>query len=117
MASLTRDQVLAKRLDLPREPVTVPGLGGTVYVRVLSLAGLVKLIAATKAAKEAGKEHLDLALVTAATACDADGKLLFTDADTETLLELPMDVLKTVAEAAMKLNKMGDDGFEDAVKN
>ena len=105
--ALTRDQILAKRLDLPRKEVEVPGVG-PVYFRVLSVADLLAVSARARANAEADRSHDSLTDMVRLTACDEAGEPLFGPGDDEALLGLPLDTLKALAEAGMSLNSMAD---------
>lgn len=109
--ALSREQILAKRLDVPRKAVDVPHLG-TVNVRVMPLAQVVKI-----QERKPGSEAAVLPWLAIATVCDDEGRLLFTEADYDALAELPADSLVAIAAAAGQLNKTGDEGFEAARKN
>lgn len=57
------------------------------------------------------------ARLVAATAIDDAGALVFTAADIENLRRLPAGVLNTLANAASRLNGIGQQALEDAEKN
>jgi hypothetical protein len=52
-----------------------------------------------------------------ATACDADGNLIFRPEDVEYLTEKPVKVLERLCAAAQKLNNVSEDDEEELVKN
>ena len=53
-----------------------------------------------------------------ATACDADGELIFRREDIDHLMKKPVKVLNRICDAAKKLNGWGENEFdEDTLKN
>lgn len=114
--ALTRDQILAKRLDLPREPVDVPQLGGEVFVRVMTAAEKDRFEADHLARKDKLADFR--ARLVVAVACDADGLPLFTPADVPALGELSSLAIEPVVRKGLAMNGLGgNDALEGAVKN
>jgi hypothetical protein len=89
------------------EPVDVPELGGTVYVRMLSAFEKDQLDDALT--DERGKPVSDnvRAKVFAACACDATGRAMFafTPADVAEIGAWELAIVEPVYDAAMKLNR------------
>lgn len=105
-----RDQVFGSRFRV--EPVSCPNWG-TVYVRELTGKGATATAEAIR-----DKDNLS-ALVTVAIhcCCDAEGNLLFTEADREALSEKQAGDLKAVFEAGLKVNGMLKEDAEETEKN
>lgn len=109
---LTREQFFDFKTPAPVE-VSVPALGGVVYVRVLS-AGQRDALEVSNARLEAQDFR---ARLTALVACSADGKPLFAPADEPSLSALPAYVLDPVVLAATKLNRLTPDDISELEKN
>lgn len=114
--SLTRDAFFAKP-TLAREEVKVPALGGTVFVRVMTAGERDRYDVATDEASRADVQGSFRARVTAFTACDENGKLLFTEDDIPGLAELPCSSFDPIVMAAMRLNRMTAEEVEGLEKN
>jgi hypothetical protein len=101
--ALTRDQILAAN-DMRLTEVEVPSWGGTVLVRTMT--------AGQKDAFEAQQQKLGpkfaenvRARLVASVVCDAEGNLLFTEADVEALGKKSVAALDLVFNAALGLAK------------
>ena len=99
-----RDRLLAPRAVR----VDLPGIGEPAYVRPMSVASLSRFLVA----KDDADSIASLALLVALSACDESGTLLF-EGDEEAAKALPFDLVKPLADAAMKANGIG----EDSAKN
>jgi hypothetical protein len=105
---LTRDQILASR---PRTvAVNRPELGGDVLIKPLSVAALGSFLEK----KETLTGPQALASLVALSACDEDGKLLFGEADSESLAGLSFETVQAIADEVMKLNGIGEGGAKNS---
>ncbi len=101
--TLTRDQILAKRTELPRETVEIPELGGAVMVRTLTL----KEVREIQKAQQASKEPLSIYPKIVALGCvDGAGQPLFVGEDIKLIDDLPWAATDAIAKAVLRLNKM-----------
>lgn len=103
--------------DLVHEDVPVPRWGGAVRVRMMT--GLERdqfraAIAAENGGVSVGKFA---AALLAVTCIDVDGNRLFSVEDVEALQAKAADALDLPAAVAMRLNGLGGQAVEDAVKN
>jgi len=112
----TRDE-LRQILLTPRpptiQPVEIPELGVTFYVRVMT--GLERdayEAAILRGDKDERLTNMRAKLVVR-SACDADGKLLFTAEDAEKIGAQEWIALDRIAAAAQKINAMTDQAIED----
>lgn len=105
--TLSRDEIIAKRAQLPRESVEVPELGGSVLIRTLTLHEVSEVQKAQKSSKEPLSSYPKLV----ALACiKEDGTPLFVGEDIKLIDELPWPVVDAIATAVLKLNRMlGDE--------
>lgn len=108
--------------DLPREKVDVPEWKScpAVWIRTLSAGERDAFESGTLQKKGKSREAnlLDLrARLVAATACDAGGKPLFTDADVAWLTKKSAKVLDRLFAVAQRLAGMTAADVEDMVKN
>jgi hypothetical protein len=104
--TLTRDQIFAKRIDLPRETVSIPELGGDVMIRTLTL----KEVREIQKLQKASNEPLSIYPRIVAMACiDETGQPLFVGEDVKAIDDLPWPATDAIAKAVLKLNKMIDD--------
>ena len=97
MGALTRDAILFAP-DLTLEPIEVPEWGGTVHLRVMNGATMLKL-------SELPKADFTGALLVH-TLCDADGKLLFAPEDVEQVMNKNHAVLQRLIVAAIRINSL-----------
>jgi hypothetical protein len=95
------------------EAVDVPEWGGTVHLKVLSVAQLVAFMEAKD--KLNVFEHFPLLI--SMSACDEAGNLLFGPDDLVALKEQGFEVLRRLGQAALKLNRIGPGDDEELAKN
>lgn len=96
---LSRSAILAAD-DLPREEVSIPQWGGTVFVRTMTGAERDALEAIHL--KSPGRNFR--ARVAVATVCDEKGQLLFTEADLVPLGTKSAAALDLILDVAMRLS-------------
>ena len=108
--SLSRDEILAKRSDLPRTTVNVPDFG-EVLIRGFTLGEVGKFQAAQKRENDPLKLYPKLIIM----ACiNEDGSPVFSDVDQPAIEGLPWPAVDAIANAALRLNKMiKDEGDPD----
>lgn len=82
--------------------------GATYYVRKISLADWLGL-------KDAGTGERRLAQILCASACDADGKRIFTDADLPAIEAMPYQSAQPAITKALEINGLSS-GTVDAEK-
>jgi hypothetical protein len=119
MVFLTREAVLQTK-DLARDPVEVPEWGGSIYVRCLTAWEGVRFNKAhyhIVDGKEVPNPETFHAGLVAACACDADGNLLFSEADVEALAQKSAVALGRVVVAALRVNKLDRQSQEFLEKN
>lgn len=103
--ALTRDQILSKRPELPREAVSVPELGGDVFVRVLTL----KEVGEIQREQKAGTDPLRIYPKIIALGCVSEnGEPLFIGDDIKVIEWLPWPGVEALATAILRINKMGE---------
>ncbi len=115
---LSRDDIL-KADDLKRVKVSVPEWGGDVYVREVTGKESV-IFDAWMVENKDDKAQLVSgwhSLMVMLCACDDKGVRLFSDDDLEYVKGKNRDAVMRIANAAIKLNKMGADDLEDEAKN
>lgn len=105
--TLTRDQIFAKRVELARQSVEIPELGGCVMIRTLTL----KEVREIQKAQQISKEPLSIYPRLVSMGCvDDDGKQLFVGEDIKLIDDLPWAATDAIAKAVLRLNKMtGED--------
>jgi hypothetical protein len=108
---LTRESFFALKPEV-RE-VQVPALGGSVFVRMMTAGDRDRFEA--DQIKSGEKDFR--ARLTAATACDADGVLLFGPGDVAALTKLPSVALDDIARAAIDLNRFSHEDVEELEGN
>lgn len=127
--SLTREQIKAAD-DRPREWVAIPEWTPAgqehdarqhgVYVATMSGrqrdAWEAQLLSMKGASEQRNNDNLRARLATM-IAQDASGNRIFTDADAEWLSDKSAIVLDRIADAAIKLNKIGRKEQDELVKN
>ena len=95
--------------DTPIEKVNVPEWGGHVYVKVLSGAERDRF---DQSVLDRHGKPTNLqgarARLAAITLCDKDGRRLFSDQEINQLADKSAAAIERVCEAAMKLNRMGE---------
>ena len=116
--ALTREEIKAKRGVLPREPLDVPALGGTVYVGKMN-AKMRDAFEQMVTGGKVGGVNLDnirarfVALVTV----DAEGKPLFTQEDAEWIGELDTEAVQAIVDKGFEINGIGQNVVEEVAKN
>jgi len=113
---LTRDQIL-KAKDRKTETVKVPEWGGEIIVATMS--GHDRDAFEASIVTSEGKTNLQnmRAKLVAACAVDADGNRLFKPADIEALGGKSASALDRIAQAAQRLNRLGDKQLEELKGN
>lgn len=89
-----REKILAAAGKFQPVAVECGHLGGTVYVRPMTLGGMQRFLAAVE-----GEKHRTSVLMLTECLCEADGKRLFTKEDEPALLDLPSNVANELVEA------------------
>jgi hypothetical protein len=105
---LTREQVLGAKVELRREEVPTPELGGSVLVRLWTASERDRF----ESRIMAGGLEDRRARVIALSVCDELGNLLFTEADIPRIGGMPSDLADRIALAALKLNDLADDDMQ-----
>lgn len=115
---LKRDEILAAN-DMVFEDVEVPEWGGCVRVRLMSGAARAVFDAWAYASRGNQTEWMRRFRFLVCVLCivDADGKLMFSEADVEILGDRSTDALSRVFRVAARLNKLLPEQVEDSVKN
>lgn len=115
MPVLSKSDILSA-VDTKTELVAVPEWGGEVYVRGMS--GLERDAFETSIVQQRGKsQSVNLsnirAKLCAASICDENGKLLFTQGDVSELGKKSAIALQRVFEVAQKLSGIGADDIDE----
>lgn len=120
MAILNRDQILSAN-DRKTEIVSVPEWGGDVIVSVMSgeqRDAYESMIMAVDAKGKAVQKLDNLrAKLVACSVVDESGGLIFTAEDVALLGKKSASALQRVYDAAVRINRVTEDGVEDAAKN
>lgn len=111
---LSRDQILSAP-DLDREEFAVPEWGGSIFIRVLSLAERYEF--ERRFSDPNGKPVDAVVLLVALCVCDEHGRALFTAADVEVLKSKNADVILRISQAASRLNGLTKEDVDGLVKN
>ena len=111
--SLDRQAVLAAT-DIQIKPVKVPEWGGEIHVKTLT--GELRDLLRVDADKAQGELATCVRFIIA-TACDAEGKLIFAAEDFNALMGKASHVLARVFREVLKVNGIGAPGEADIVKN
>lgn len=120
MAFLTRDQILSAD-DRKTEKVAVPEWGGDVLVSVMSgeqrdsYENLITEVGADGKARHK-LDNLRAKLVSCCLVDEA-GNCLFTEKDVKALGSKSAAALQRVYNVAARINRVTEDGVEDAAKN
>lgn len=101
---LSIEQIRAANLSLPREPVDLPDLGGSVFVRALTLRE-VREIQNLQSAPNSKPIEITRRIVEMAT-CNEDGSALFVGEDSKLVDGLPWGAVDAISDAAMTLSGM-----------
>lgn len=110
---LSRDSILNKPPQFPREEVPVPEWGGSVMVRCLSGAERDKLEVEWESTR---RVNFRARLVAYAT-CDDQGKPLFLPNDIPSLGQQPASALSRICDVAFRLNAFTRADVEELEKN
>lgn len=123
MALLTRDQILGAN-DRKTETVPVPEWGGEVVVSVMSgeqrdayESMLVDMKSMGKDKKSQPKMENLRAKLVACTIVGEDGNRMFSDSDVIALGKKSGAALNRVFQVASRLNRVTEEGVEEAAKN
>jgi len=120
LPNLTANQILAAD-DLAREAVEVPEWGGTVYVRAMTGAEKDRFDESNWVTGEDGEARFDgdgyRGRLACRVLCDPSGKALFSESDCLRLGAKSVKALERVLEVAKRLNGIGREAHEAAVKN
>ena len=133
MTLLTREAIQRKR-NLEIAEVDVTELGEiinyetgerertTVFVREMTVSEKGKLEASLVDKKGKANMKVYRTNLVIATACDADGNLIFTDDDAEYIGRQPLKAIERICDVARRLNDMllereKDESEEETVKN
>jgi len=104
--TLTRDEILARRAELPRETVDIPQLGGSVTVRGLML----KEVREFQNLQKASGEALSVYPRIVAWGCIGEnGQPLFVGEDIKLIDELPFGAIEAIVKVVLRLSKIGDE--------
>lgn len=118
---LDRNAILAKLGALSAKAVEVPELGGTLYVRPLSLGGMSRMQALMKGAPEDkdSPEAIRVSQVLVPVAilidclCDETGARIFSPGEDEAVLEnLPSAVVQRLVDEAQHISGIGEKNAE-----
>lgn len=108
--TLTREEILAKRIELPRQIVDIPELGGSVTIRTLTL----KEVREIQKLQKTNGEPLSIYPRLVALGCvDDNGNALFVGEDVKEIDNLPWAATDAIAKAVLRLNKMMDEESTD----
>jgi hypothetical protein len=119
MTILTRDALL-KPVEVPREQVDLPELGGSVWVRGMTTAEKVEWHAQfqTSSGKPNKKRLAQIAQrLCVWCVCDENGQRILTDEDVEAIGQQRADVIERIASVAQRLCGMAGTGVEELAKN
>jgi hypothetical protein len=110
MKALDRKALLAAKVDLPREVVELPEFGGS--VTILGMTGKEQTALYKVVAKKGGEvdEETFTAKLIAQCVRDKDGNRLLEDSEFGLVLQWPGPVFNRVAQAALRVNGLGDRG-------
>ena len=116
--ALTRDEIKAKRGVRPRVAVEVPALGGTVYVAKLSARDREDFEFMVPGGKAGSVNMRNIRARFLTLVCvNEDGTRMFEESDADWLGDLDTDAVQAIVDAGFRLNGIGSDTLEDAVKN
>lgn len=120
-AILSREDILARRGQVRRELVPVPGWGGAVYVKALTGTERDKFEDSLAVLKKDGSRDLNLvnfrAKLVARTVVDERGERLFTPGDVAALGDLDAADLQEVFNVAQRLAGMSKADVEELAGN
>jgi hypothetical protein len=104
MGTLSREEILSRIAEMPREPLEVPELGGEIHIRVMTLKE-VKEINKLRAASGDNNIAVYPRVVLLGT-CNADGTPLFLPQDLAIFEGGMWPVLDTIVKEIFYLNKI-----------
>jgi hypothetical protein len=109
---------------LKRELVPVAELGGAVYMQELYAAQILDFNEFVAALKKKGRKEVTpstslelMARLVSLSACDANGKPLFTENDVKQLAKSNLAVLITLSAKAMELSGLSSRALEEVIVN
>lgn len=112
--ALTKEQILAAKDDRITS-VEVPEWGGTVCLRAMSVGERDRYENEFIKNKDKGVDNFRTKFL-AATICDEDGKLLFSQQDVQELSKKSITVMQRLWNESMKHNALGNDDVEELAK-
>lgn len=113
---LSKNEIFAAN-DITTEEFEVPEWGGSIYLKSMSVGEIELYQRYAQKMEDAAEPNLVAFLVTL-VACDEKGTRLFSgQEDVVKLAAKSGKVISRIAEAATKLNGLGEDAFEEEVKN
>jgi len=111
--TLSRESILSRAPELPREEVPVPEWGGSVFVRTLTASERDRLETDWE---RTARVHFRARLVRF-TVCDDAGKDLFRDVDIAVLGAHSTAAISRLTDVAFRLNKFTKTDVEELEKN
>jgi len=111
-----RDRLLSHRSKI--HPVTVPGVDGEFYLRVMTLGETLEVSKIAETREKEHKSNLEPLLVK--TLCEADGTRLFKDGEEDVLTaQVEFPIIRFLYDEAVKINekKKTLPELADAAKN
>jgi hypothetical protein len=110
--SALREQVLAALAKFQPQAVDVPGMGGTLYVRPLTVAGMCRVHDAQ--AKDPGRMPT---LMLIDCLVDEKGEQIFSEGDEPTVAAFPGHLADKLVTAIQKVSHLADTGTKEATGN
>jgi hypothetical protein len=104
MGTLSREDILARMAEMPREPLEVPELGGEVYIRVMMLREVKELNRIIDASPNNNIAVYPKALLYGC--CNADGSPMFLPQDVAAFDNGMWPVLDRIVKEIFYMNKM-----------
>jgi hypothetical protein len=108
MELVTREAILGLRNKRKTEAVEIPELGGVVYMRELWASERETLLPDIKDGQVIPKKNLR-ALLVSMSACDSEGKLMFSAGDVDALGNIPASVMDRLYTVGEKLSVLDDE--------
>jgi hypothetical protein len=117
--ALTRDAMLAP-IEVPREEVELPELGGSVWIKGMTASDRSKFerefqTSSGKRSKRRMDEIRERLVI--ACVCNEDGTLLLTERDIEAIGRQPIGVIERIVDVAQRLCGMSNADVEAMAKN
>ena len=110
--SKVREQILAALAKFQPKAIEIPELGGTVFLRPLTVAGMARV----HAIQGKSPERMPSAMLIDCV-LDEDGKQVFSAADEDQVNNLPGHVAGVLLKAIEDMSEMSADGTKDASGN